>query len=125
MSLYRFEFFEPRLPPPVNRMGRWHWAKKIMLVNEWKNIVQFWVMKKNAARATPIERARLTLIRHSSARPDFDGLVSSFKVVIDSLRYNGIIADDKHENVGVPEYLWLKAPPRKGGISVVVEEVSP
>ena len=70
----------------------------------------------------PLEKAKLTLIRHSSSEPDYDGLVSSFKYVIDSLVTLKILVNDKSKNIGVPDYKWQKAPAMKGFITVGIEE---
>lgn len=70
----------------------------------------------------PLQHAKLTLLRASSVEPDYDGLVSGFKHVIDCLVEAGILINDKRENIGVPDYLWEKAPMGKGFIRVTVEE---
>lgn len=68
-------------------------------------------------------KAKLTLTRYSSKEPDFDGLCSSFKNVIDGLVEAGVIIDDKMSVIGQPTYAWVKCPPKKGKIKVVVEEL--
>ena len=121
--MYVFEFTERRLPQTINQSGRQHWAAKVAASREWNNIVMYHVLKKGGPPNGPLPRAKLTLIRYSSREPDFDGLVSSFKVVIDALRYNGVILDDKMSNVGVPSYSWVSVKPREGSIYVRVEGV--
>ncbi len=69
----------------------------------------------------PLKKAHLTLTRHSSIRPDSDGLVSSFKHVIDGLVDTKIIVDDDYKTIGMPTYLWEKAPAKKGYITIKVE----
>lgn len=71
----------------------------------------------------PLKYARLTLVRFSSVCPDFDGLVSSWKPVIDGLIHARIIEDDSMKNIGMPKFHWEKAPPKKGWILVRVEEL--
>lgn len=72
----------------------------------------------------PLERAKLTLTRASAVEPDYDGLVSSFKHIIDALVEGGILVNDKTENIGKPDYQWVVAARNKGCIKVKIEEVS-
>lgn len=72
----------------------------------------------------PIARASLTLTRCSTTRPDPDGLTSSFKHIIDGLVKSGVLADDRHENIGFPTYLWEQAPRGKGCIRIQLIEVN-
>ncbi len=118
---YLLEFTERSLPPTVNAMGRWHWTRKVRLAKIWQNIVRAYVLDSGRAGSPPLTRARITLTRCSSSEPDFDGLVSSFKVVLDALVKNGIIIDDKPSVIGTPTYLWEKAKPMCGSIKVRVE----
>lgn len=122
--MYKLEFTENKLPPTTNGMTSMHWTQKKRLSDEWNNIVMFHVLKLKAQRDIPLQKAKLTLIRYSSYEPDYDGLVSSFKVPLDALRHNGIIADDKMQNVGIPTYLWERAKPGQGKIKVCVEEIN-
>ena len=119
---YKLEFTECKLPPTTNGMTSFHWWKKKKLSDEWNNLVMFHVLK-NGAPPKPLTKAKLTLTRFSSSEPDYDGLVSSFKVVVDSLRYNAVLADDKMKNIGIPRYDWQKCAPKAGMIHVIVESV--
>lgn len=120
--VYTLEFQLPGLPKLANQLLRSHWGTKVGHANTWKRKVwrAAWVYKP----VTPLTRAKLTLTRVSSREPDYDGLVSSFKSVIDGLVEAGILANDKRENVGVPEYLWRKGPRSPGKVIVRVEEIS-
>lgn len=71
----------------------------------------------------PLEKAKITCIRYSSAEPDFDNLAISFKSAIDGLRDAGIILDDKKKNIGMTTYMWEKTPPGAGKIKIIVEEM--
>lgn len=62
------------------------------------------------------------MIRRSSRSPDYDGLVHSFKPVMDALKFHGIIQDDSMANIGVPEYRWEKTQSGKGHIQLIVEQ---
>lgn len=71
----------------------------------------------------PLKKAKLTLTRFSSKRPDYDGLVSSFKPIVDGLVEAKILEDDNHDVIGIPKYDWQPAPLREGKIWVEVWEV--
>lgn len=71
----------------------------------------------------PLEKAKLTLTRHSSRQPDFDGMVHSFKRIIDALVKCGILIDDNPDVIGSPTYKWAKAARGDGHIQVEVESV--
>lgn len=106
------------LPKRTNNQ-RANWRAVYAERKKWKALVakQLLFLKPEF----PYQKAKLTLIRHSSVEPDFDGLVSSFKSAIDSLVEQGIIINDKPSNIGQPTYLWRKAPPKKGFIEIIVE----
>lgn len=109
----------PFLPKPTNQLSRMHWAAKSKMVNEIKVLVRTLVGHRKPPQ--PLERATLTLTRFSSTQPDYDGLVSSFKHVIDGLIWAQVLENDKWDNIGAPTYKWNKAPRKKGFIEVVVE----
>lgn len=108
------------LPKTINAAGRWHWALKSKEANYWKKMVFLSVCSQRPIE--PLKKAKLTLTRCSSSEPDFDGLVSSFKHVLDGLKEARIILDDKPSNIGSPTYLWEKVSPKAGRIKVKVEE---
>lgn len=107
----------------TNASGRksTHWRVLKKESDEWKRRVIL-IMKPCLPNA-PLKRAKLTLTRCSSVSPDYDGLVSGFKHVIDGLVIAGVLENDKYENIGVPTYLYRKVPAGKGMIRVVVEKV--
>lgn len=127
--MYTLEFSIQGLPKNVtNNMV--HWRKKHAEAKKWKLFVIAEVRRHlmrapdlKDYRRPKLERAKLTLTRHSSSEPDFDGLVASFKHVIDGLVEAGVIANDKTSNIGQPNYVWVKAKPKQGFITVKVEEV--
>ncbi len=115
---YRLEFKLMGLPKTTNaNIGSWR--ARHGRAKKWKDAVV--LATKGKAPANPLSRARLTLTRHSSVEPDFDGLVSSFKHVIDGLTEAGIIRDDKMSVIGQPTYFWQVTGRGSGFITVVVE----
>lgn len=115
------EFQIPQLPKMMNELLRGHWQKKYRHAKVWKRLVYFEVVSQKPPR--PWKKAKLTLTRVSAKRPDYDGLVSSFKHVIDGLVEAGILADDTSKVTGVPDYKWELGKPKKGFIKVKVEEL--
>jgi hypothetical protein len=120
--MYRLEFQLTCLPKTTNANVRLHWRKKHRESRALKSRVAS--MAIIAGRpASPLKKAKLTLERHSSCEPDFDGLVSSFKFIIDGLVDCGVLFGDKTSVIGRPEYIWVRASPKKGKIVVIVEEL--
>lgn len=98
-----------------------HWATKAKERKLWHSLVAYNLGRRLPPK--PLEKAKLTLIRHSSSEPDSDGLVISFKPVIDALVKAGVLVNDKRGNIGMPEYDWRQAPPKKGFITIKIEEL--
>lgn len=119
--MYEFEFTIPELPQTTNSHGRVHWAIKVKLAKYWKTTVLLAVGNKKPK--FPLTKAKLTLTRHSSNAPDADGLVSSFKHVVDGLTIAAVIKDDSMKVIGFPIYLWNKCPRGQGKITVKIEEL--
>ena len=117
--MYQLEFSIGGLPKNINN-ARMQWFIRHKENQHWKKLVAFAVGTR--VPPFPLKKAKLTLIRHSSSEPDFDGLVASFKSVIDGLIECRVIENDKMSNIGRPEYLWQKARPGDGSITVKVEE---
>lgn len=70
-----------------------------------------------------LNKAKLTLTRFSSMKPDQDGLVSSFKHVVDGLVECGVLVDDSMDIIGMPEYKHEPAKPKFGKIQIEVQEI--
>lgn len=114
------DFDIPGLPKTTNSGGRAHWAVKAKEAREWKRFV-YACVRSSGFKGGPFPKAKLTLTRHSAVEPDFDGLVSSFKHVIDGLVEAGVIPSDKPSVIGQPDYRWERAPRGRGYIRVKVE----
>jgi Holliday junction resolvase RusA-like endonuclease len=119
---YAVHFLIEMLPKTVNAWRGKHWRIRYAEDQKWvKRIAgELTVVGKPQA---PLKTARLKLVRHSSSCPDHDGLVSSFKTVIDALVRNGVLEDDSYAHIGMPVYGWAKARPKHGHIEVTVEEI--
>jgi hypothetical protein len=110
------------LPSTTNSGGRRHWAIKVKENRAWGLYMRSQLLEAGLPER-PLMKAKLTLTRCSSAEPDFDGLVSSFKILIDHLVKNGVIIDDRSSVIGQPTYLWKKERPTMGHILIEVEGI--
>lgn len=121
---YKLEFELQGLPRMTNASGRSkHWALLAKEADKWKKAVVCECIFKRQLHSPALYKAKLTLTRYSSVSPDPDGLVSSFKHVIDGLVLGGVIVNDRFENISMPDYRWVKCKPKEGKIHVVVESV--
>ncbi|MFL9611142.1 hypothetical protein ACKF11_13735 [Methylobacillus sp. Pita2] len=122
---YQLKIKIPELPETTNaaRHANGHWSTRAKKDRGLKMAIWHLILEQGKPR-TPLARAKVTLIRHSSSEPDYEGLVSSFKPVLDCLTESGVIVDDNCKVLGIPTYLWGKAKPKAGYSEVIVEEIS-
>ena len=123
---YSMHFELPGLPATTNSArGKFtHWKKRYAHDVSWKKAV--WAMVfKSGKPMDPLPKAKIRLVRHSSSRPDYEGLVSTFKPILDGLIEAKVISNDTFDVIGIPEYTWEKAAAKQGKIEVFVEECSP
>jgi len=110
------------LPKTTNTQAGRGWYARHAEAKKWKEAVRFAIGSHQPDK--PLKRAILTLTRFSSSCPDYDGLVSSFKHVIDGLIVSQVIEDDNMGIIGMPMFLWKKAKRGAGFIRVhVIEDV--
>lgn len=119
MSNYRLDINLPGLPETTNQVLAMGLRARMRRKAYWKDLV--WKLTAGKRPAVPLARATLTLIRCSTTRPDPDGLVSSFKHIIDSLTLSRVLENDRHENIGFPNYGWAHAKMGAGHCLIIVE----
>lgn len=119
--MYSIEFKLEGLPKRTNN-SKSNWRARYAEACKWKRLVVLAVGFRKPK--TPLLRAHLTLTRVSSVEPDYDGLVSSGKHVVDGLIAAEVIANDKMSNIGRPDYHWQKGKPGAGYIIVRVDEIA-
>lgn len=112
------------LPKTTNSNSRQTWRAQRAESRKWKNLVSKYVYIHLLKPEKPFAKAKVTITRYSSNEPDFDGLVSAGKHLIDGLIEAGILENDRMSNIGRPEYLWERAPRNQGHVTIEVEEVS-
>lgn len=126
--MFRLEFTIEGLPKTTNGNARRHWRALHAEATLWKSrvgaaIESRFEVSPGVCYPPGLKKAKLTLTRYSSSEPDWDGLVSSFKHVIDGLVLMNVIIDDRMSVIGQPQYFWVKCPPKKGRIKVEVESI--
>lgn len=118
---YIIEFQIEGLPKTTNASSS-SWRARYSEAKRWKYLVSLAILQFGAPKI-PLKKAKLTLTRVSSAEPDFDGLVSSFKHATDGLIEAKVIENDKMSNIGQSEYKWIKGKRNEGYIIIKVEEL--
>lgn len=121
---YRLELELIGLPKRINQAPGASWHSRHNESRKWhQRVLGSMIVKRLTVPPMPLDRAKVTFIRHSSRCPDYDGLVHSFKPVMDALKKSLIIKDDSMAHVGIPEYKWVLAKKKEGKITVIVEEI--
>jgi len=118
---YELEFEIEGLPKTTNGFKRQHWIHRYKEATLWKTLTANKILSNGPFKK--LKRARIFLERHSSSCPDSDGLVSSFKHVLDGIVQTELIPDDSYKTIGMPKYLWVYAPRKKGKIKVKIQEI--
>ena len=118
---YLLKFELPGLPKMSNQLLRGHWRSKHIHAKKWKR--EIWMAAIHLKPLQPLEKALVTITRCSSVCPDFDGLVSAGKPLIDGLVECGVLIGDGMHVIGQPTYLWRKAAPGEGRTIILVNEV--
>lgn len=109
------------LPKMPNSLLRKHWAIITKEKNKWHTYTKLCLGLGKPKE--PFKKARLVLTRFSTREPDYDGLVGSFKYVVDGLVKAGVIIDDKVSVIGQSEYKWVQAKKVDQRIEVTIETI--
>lgn len=115
---YRLDISLPGLPP-MNSADATHWRTRRAIRLKWEAAVWHATIGKRPEK--PLVQARVTIVRRSTREPDFENLTQGGKFLLDGLVRCRVLADDSPAIIGQPTYLWEKAPPRKGHVSITVE----
>jgi len=71
----------------------------------------------------PLKKAKVSCVRYSPRCPDYEGLVGSFKFVIDALVYWEILKDDSMKIIGVPDFKWELCKANEARIKITIESI--
>lgn len=109
------------LPKMVNANFKNNWRALWAERKRWKELTarSFIIYRPKE----PLKKAKVTITRHSSRCPDYDGLVSAAKALLDGLKLAKIIEDDNMNVIGRPEFKWEKCSPKNGRVVITVESV--
>lgn len=113
-----FEVNIKGLPKTQNQLIRKHYRVVTAEKNHWK--YEVFVHCHKYIPEEPLSKAKVICTRHSSVEPDYDGLVSSFKYVIDALVAHGFVIDDSSKYLE-REYEWKKEKRGHGFIKIEFE----
>jgi hypothetical protein len=119
---YRLEIELPGVPP-LNSADALHWRKRKKIKDRWLMSVRAAIGQHKPAK--PLSSALVTITRCSSQPPDGDNLHAASKFVLDSLVKCGVLSDDAHTVVGMPEVRWEKASPKHSSTRIFVLECEP
>jgi len=118
--MYKLYLNFDQLPSSLNRKLRSHRYKNHRENKGWDMLIHLKAKKPKQ----PLERASVTIVRHSHRFLDYDGLVGSLKPVVDALVTAGVLLDDRWTVVGK----WnvdQRFRPKKDGplLEVLVQEL--
>ena len=90
--------------PPSNSAAGTHWRKR-------KKSKDMWQLRVRAALGTkipaqPLQHALVVITRHSNKPLDGDNLHHGAKYLLDALTICGVIEDDSHAVIGMPDVRW-------------------
>ena len=110
------------LPTSLNKSLRTHRFQYQKKNRGWDNLI--WLESRLKAPPAPLERARISIVRHSHRMLDFDGLVGSMKPVVDGLVSAGILIDDRWSVTGI-WHVDQKFRPKKDGplLEISIQEL--
>lgn len=104
----------PLMTNNLLRKNHWFITKE---KNKWYKLVYENVFDNLPKR--PMDKANLRLVRHSSSEPDYDGLVSGFKYIIDALVAHKVLVGDRPSNIS-PTYHWRKSKRSEGYVEITI-----
>jgi hypothetical protein len=119
-SPYSISLSFDTLPKSLNKKLRSHYHRLNRESKAWDLMVEAQTFGKKPH--SPLDKATLTITRHSYRMLDFDGLVGSMKPVVDALVSAGIIKDDSWGVIGPWNITQEFRPKAKGPlINILVE----
>lgn len=107
----------PGLPKTTNANSHTHWSHQYKESKKWRSMVALQASMYRPLK--PLTKASAIFTRYSSASPDFDGLVSSFKHLQDGLVDAQIIIDDTMKVLD-STYKWTKIKPKQGYVTIEI-----
>jgi Holliday junction resolvase RusA-like endonuclease len=116
---YSLQFQINALPKIPSNGSHGHWSVIASQKKKWRALTIAAIGYRRPTK--PLNKATITLTRHSSMRPDMDNLAISFKPVMDGIVAAEVVTDDSPEFVKV-NWLWQSARPGSGFITASIVE---
>lgn len=89
---YKLDLTLHSLPDSLNKALRGNRMKYFRKNRRWDLLI--FGMVRNRLPEKPLQKARISIVRHAARTLDYDGLVGSMKPVVDALVSSGVLADD-------------------------------
>jgi hypothetical protein len=98
--IYRIDL--PYIPKSMNQTDRWHWAKKAKYKKQIEEDIYYLVQEKGIKEKLKFAKVRITYFFPDLRRRD---IVDNYnpKCLMDGVVKSGLLEDDRHTFVGVPE----------------------
>jgi hypothetical protein len=97
-EIYELKIRVERLPDSLNKKLNKHYLKRHSENKRFDHLIHFHCLNKLPTH--PLTKAKIKIVRHSHRTLDFDGLVGSFKPVVDALVSCGVLKDDSWNVLG-------------------------
>lgn len=110
--MYSLKIEIDSLPKSLNLKLRSHYHKNKKENDSWDRMIYFKTLK--SLPLSPLKKAKIKIVRHSSRTLDFDGFVGSMKPVVDSLVTCKILSDDSWKVLGAWEVDQVFRPKKLG-----------
>src|SRR5690349_10526922 len=89
----------PEATPSLNRLLHIHWHKKTQKRKHWLWLVRAARLEAKIFPTAPLQKAKVTITRHGRRICDDDNCIGGYKMLIDSLVREGILADDSPDHI--------------------------
>lgn len=117
------QLFVPALPLLPNKLLGAKWYVRSGHAKKWLRHIRVALSTSHLClKEPPFKKSIITLVRKSPRACDFDGLVGSFKPILDALVQCRVIEDDSLRHINA-KYEWSKAPAKDQGVSITVEKI--
>ncbi len=113
--IYKIEL--PYVPISMNQTNTWHWAKRAKYKKQIEEDIYYLVKQLGVIKKFKYAKVRITYYFPDHRRRD---IIDNYnpKFIMDGVVKAGILEDDRHEYVGVPE---LVAAYEKGRAHTIIE----
>lgn len=112
------------LPESLNKSLRSNRHASNRKNKAWDSLI--WAETYSMRPPKPLQKAKISLVRHSHRMLDFDGMVGALKPVVDALVTAGILVDDRWSVTGKWDVDQVFRPKKEGPLlEITVKECQP